>query len=68
MQSTECPQCGSDVPVGSQPKLGKLVECKECGAELEIVWLDPLELDWPLDEEDYEDDDYDYDEDYESEE
>lgn len=54
MHSAECPQCGNDVPVGSQPKLGKVVVCKECGADLEIVWLDPLELDWPLDEEEYE--------------
>lgn len=62
MQTAECPQCGSDVSVGSQPKMGKLITCKECGTELEIVWLDPLELDWPLDEEDYEDDEYDYEE------
>jgi alpha-aminoadipate carrier protein LysW len=50
MQSAECPQCGVEVSVGSQPKLGKLVVCKECGADLEVVWLDPLELDWPIDE------------------
>jgi lysine biosynthesis protein LysW len=29
------------------PKMGMLVACADCGAELEIVWLDPLELDWP---------------------
>jgi hypothetical protein len=29
---------------------------------MEIVWLDPVELDWPMDDEDYDDDD-DYDED-----
>lgn len=58
MQSAECPQCGSDVPVGSQPRIGKLVECKSCSAELEVVWLDPLELDWPMmeDDDDYEED------------
>jgi alpha-aminoadipate carrier protein LysW len=58
MQSAECPQCGSEVSVGSQPRIGKLVECKSCGAELEVVWLDPLELDWPMmdDEDDYDDD------------
>jgi alpha-aminoadipate carrier protein LysW len=58
MQSAECPQCGSEVSVGSQPRIGKLVECKSCGAELEVVWLDPLELDWPMmdDDDDYEDD------------
>ena len=55
MQSAECPQCGNNVQVGSQPTMGKLVKCKECGSELEIVWLDPVELDWPLDEEEMED-------------
>ena len=54
MQNAECPQCGNEVSIGTQPKLGKMVGCKECGAELEIVWLDPLELDWPLDEDEYE--------------
>lgn len=54
MNTAECPQCGNDVAVGTQPKIGKLVVCKECGAELEIVWLDPLELDWPLDEDEFE--------------
>jgi alpha-aminoadipate carrier protein LysW len=56
MNTAECPQCGNEVSLGTQPKLGKLVECKECGAELEVVWLDPLELDWPLDEDELEED------------
>jgi alpha-aminoadipate carrier protein LysW len=55
IQSAECPQCGSEVSVGSQPRIGKLGECKSCGAELEVVWLDPLELDWPMMDEDEED-------------
>ena len=63
MQSAECPQCGSEVSVGSQPRIGKLVECKGCGAELEVVWLDPLELDWPM----MDDDDEDYDDDFDEE-
>jgi len=56
MNTAECPQCGNEVNLGTQPKLGKLVECKECGAELEVVWLDPLELDWPLDVDEFEED------------
>jgi hypothetical protein len=55
--------------------MGELVSCSECDAELEIVWLNPIELDSPLDsvdednyeyededEYDYEDEDYDYEE------
>ncbi|MBX5478106.1 MAG: lysine biosynthesis protein LysW [Pyrinomonas methylaliphatogenes] len=40
---------------------GDIISCEECGAELEIVGLDPVELD--LVEE--EDEDYDYDDDEE---
>ena len=58
MQSAECPQCGNNVSVGAQPKMGKRVSCKECGAELEVVWLDPLELDWPLDADELDDEDF----------
>jgi len=37
--------------------MGSQVTCPECDAELEVVWLDPIELDWPFDDEDYDDDD-----------
>jgi lysine biosynthesis protein LysW len=30
-----------------------LLTCAECGAELELVWLDPLELDWPFIDDDW---------------
>ena len=55
MQKAECPQCGKLVSVGSHPTMGKPVECEDCGAELEAVWLDPLELDWRMLEEDLDD-------------
>ena len=45
MQKAECPQCGKEVVVGSHPNIGKIIHCEGCGAELEIVWLDPIELD-----------------------
>jgi len=48
MQKAECPQCEKGVEVGSHPTIGKAVRCGGCGAELEIVWLDPIELDWPI--------------------
>ena len=66
IQKAECPQCGYEISVGSQPRIGQPVTCPNpsCNSELEVVWLDPLELDWPmldLDEEE-EDDDLDKDE------
>ncbi|HAF61932.1 MAG TPA: lysine biosynthesis protein LysW [Anaerolineaceae bacterium] len=55
MKTAACPDCGSEVNVGSQPRVGKQVVCDSCGAELEVVWLDPIELDYPMmDFDDYE--------------
>ncbi len=42
------------------PKMGQTVRCSTCGAQLEVVWLDPVELDWPFDDDEGDelDDDY----------
>ena len=71
MEATECISCGSEIKIRENPKMGQLVKCPRCDAELEVVWLDPVEVDWPFvddyddeDEEDYYDsDDEDFDED-----
>jgi lysine biosynthesis protein LysW len=42
-----CPNCKAKVSLGSKPRLGDRVDCFECDTELELVWLDPPELDWP---------------------
>jgi lysine biosynthesis protein LysW len=57
--------CGSAIPFTNKPKTGSLVNCTSCGTELQVVWLDPLELDWPFidDYDDFEDDDDFYDDD-----
>jgi len=52
--------CGAKVSVASNAKEGDIVFCDACDAELEVVSIKPLELDWPLDDSD-EDADYDYD-------
>lgn len=41
-----CPSCGEWVTLKAQPKLGLLVTCNECETELEVVEIDPVELDW----------------------
>ena len=48
MQKAECPQCEKDVAVGSHPVISEVINCERCGAEFEIVWLDPIEMDLPL--------------------
>jgi lysine biosynthesis protein LysW len=62
MMNGTCPFCKEAVEIKKTAKEGDIVICKACEAELEIVSLKPLELDWPLD--DYEDDgEYDFDND-----
>jgi alpha-aminoadipate carrier protein LysW len=56
-----CPECDSDVHVDTDADKGDVVSCEECGTELELVGLDPVELDI------VEDDDLDDDEDEEEE-
>ncbi|MEX2143137.1 MAG: hypothetical protein WD740_00960 [Anaerolineales bacterium] len=53
MTESVCPSCGAKLTVKGAPKIGARVTCKSCDTEIEVVWLDPLELDWPMDE--YED-------------
>jgi alpha-aminoadipate carrier protein LysW len=60
MAKAECPACSARINLGSNPRIGQRVKCASCYAELEVVWLDPIELDWPYDEDEYED----YDESY----
>ena len=45
MPTTACPECSEDVFVDAESEQGDLVTCDECGTELEIVGLDPIELD-----------------------
>lgn len=61
MVMADCPACNAKINLGYKPKLGQRAVCSACDTELEVVWLEPVELDWPYDE--YEDDEYDeYDE------
>jgi len=45
MPTTACPECSEEVYVDADSEQGDLVSCDECGTELEIVGLDPIELD-----------------------
>ncbi len=57
--TAECPECAHKISVGFQPKLGQFITCPSCKTRLEVVWLDPLELDYPEDlDEDFEEDEF----------
>jgi alpha-aminoadipate/glutamate carrier protein LysW len=52
-----CPEC--DNPLDIDPddvEEGEVLQCEECGTDLEVVSSDPLEI-APVDEEGYDDED-----------
>ena len=37
----ECPVCGGEVELAQDAVVGELMECADCGSELEVTSLDP---------------------------
>lgn len=62
MPLAACPECQSEIHVDEDVDKGEIIHCEECEAALEVVGLDPIELDLADDEdEDFfggDDDDY----------
>jgi alpha-aminoadipate carrier protein LysW len=52
-----CPECDNPLDIDTDlAEEGEVLTCEECGTDIEIVSVDPLEL-APVDSEDYDDDD-----------
>ena len=45
MPTADCPECKEEVYVDGDYEQGDVVSCDECGVDLEVVGLDPIELD-----------------------
>jgi len=64
MDSAYCPDCDGKIVMNPHAKLGQKIACPHCEAELEIISVEPLELDWAYDWSWDDDEDYDDDEDW----
>jgi lysine biosynthesis protein LysW len=62
MVIAQCVECDENIELGSQVRVGAKLTCHNCGAHLEVVSLDPAEVDWAYDD-DEDDDDWDFEED-----
>ena len=52
--SGQCPVCDTEVELEQDTVEGELITCPDCGVELEVVNLDPVELaEAPQEEEDW---------------
>ena len=44
MTTTACIECGGDVAIAVAPMVGEIAPCRDCGVELEVLGIAPLEL------------------------
>lgn len=44
MESADCVTCGSDVALPDDVEVGEILDCGDCGTELEVIDTDPAEL------------------------
>lgn len=52
--SAECPECAAEITFADDAIVHEIVVCPDCGTELEIINLDPPEVDLaPMEEEDW---------------
>jgi alpha-aminoadipate carrier protein LysW len=40
-----CPECAAEIELSADVEEGEIVVCGDCGAELEVVSVDPIQLD-----------------------
>lgn len=41
---TECVECGAELDLADDVEVGEIVDCPTCGSELEVVAVDPVEV------------------------
>jgi alpha-aminoadipate carrier protein LysW len=46
MAKAICPGCRRSVYIDQHIQMGEYVNCPECGADLEVISLHPIMLDW----------------------
>lgn len=52
-----CPECDNPIVMNTdEAEKGETLQCEECGVDLEVVSVDPIEL-APIDEAGYDDED-----------
>ncbi len=39
-----CPECEADISLNDNVEKGEIIQCSDCGAELEVMKINPAEL------------------------
>ncbi|GAG38568.1 unnamed protein product, partial [marine sediment metagenome] len=43
-QQSPCPECGFAITIAADTVKGEILQCGDCGVELEVINLEPLEM------------------------
>ncbi len=63
-----CPECDAEIPEEFED-VGEIITCPECGVDLEVISLDPVEFDLaPVEDEEEDEEDYNFDDEEDEEE
>lgn len=61
MTTAICPACDRNIKVPNRPRIGQKLVCPHCDTDLEVIEVDPLELDWAYEDlDDFDEDDENY--------
>lgn len=60
IQIGACPTCSHEIRLSGRIVIGTEIACPACGDELQVVQLEPIQLDWLYDFDSENDDDYDW--------
>ena len=54
MNTVICPECEAEITLEAGIVAGEIIVCPDCGADLEVISLDPPQVDLaPMEEEDW---------------
>jgi alpha-aminoadipate/glutamate carrier protein LysW len=54
MPNITCPECFAETVLTSEVEVGEIVVCPDCGVDLEVISLQPPQVDLaPMEEEDW---------------
>jgi alpha-aminoadipate carrier protein LysW len=54
MSHVNCPECAAEIVLEAGVEAGEIIVCPDCGVDLEIISLDPVEVNLaPIEEEDW---------------
>jgi alpha-aminoadipate carrier protein LysW len=42
--TVSCPDCHEEISVPEETEVGEILECENCGAEMEVISLEPIKV------------------------